>query len=282
MTFSCKHNSTFARLMGQRTVWWILVGLLLATLVFRKIPALDIEASRLFFDDGFFLAREDFWRGVRRLSITLTKLLVPLLLVLWILRLLRPAGNPHLPFVKLAFPTLSLLLGPVLVTNLIFKENWGRPRPKHLEVFGGDASFILPWDVSDQCVSNCSFVSGETSSAIWLFSLIPLLPVAWHYRALWLVALYTLVISGLRIAFGGHFLSDVVFSILLNGLVIWWVWGLFFERADTIKPLIWANETRAAGPLNRLGRPLRRIEAALSGKVMLAYSFVMDKVRRNS
>ena len=115
--------------MGMSTLWWLIGLILVLTLVFRRVPALDMETSTLFYEDGFWIAADDFWRGVRRASINLTKLLVPLLLVLWVVRLIRPESNERLSFTRLAFPTLSLLLGPLLVTNGIFKEQWGRPRP---------------------------------------------------------------------------------------------------------------------------------------------------------
>ena len=275
-------SSSFAHLMGQRTLWWLVGAIIIATLVFRRAPNIDIEMARLFYDNGFYLAHDAFWRGVRRASINFTVILVVLMLCLWLARLFKPEGSRRVPFVKLGFPTLSLLVGPLLVTNLLFKEQWGRPRPKHLEIFGGDATHVLPWNLSDQCASNCSFISGETSSAVWLLALIPLLPLAWHRRALWIIGFYTLLISTLRIAFGGHFLSDVVFSILINTLVIWWVWGLFFERKDTMLARAWATETRAAGSFYRFGAPFRRIAHKITPTLKLAYSSVMDKVRPKS
>ncbi|MEO1065854.1 MAG: phosphatase PAP2 family protein [Pseudomonadota bacterium] len=269
--------SPFARLMGPASIWWLIALLVVATLIFRRFPALDIETARLFTDEnGFSLAYDATLRAIRRASINLTKILVPTLLLLWIYRLLRPQRNERISFAKIAFPTAALLAGPVLITNLILKENWGRPRPRALEEFGGDAHFILPWDLSDQCASNCSFVAGETSSAIWLLTLIPLLPLAWHARALWVIAAYTLVISGLRIAFGGHFLSDVAFSILLNLMAFWLTWGLFFKRTARISEQDWANETRREGAFRTWGGPLR----TLIRKASLVSRALMDKVRQ--
>lgn len=278
MTQQTETTSPVARLMRASTLWWLAGLIIIVTLVFRRVPALDLETANLFFNDGFQAAHNPVLKSIRHLSIMLTTLLVSSLLLLWIFRLCRPGTNLKFPFSKLAFSTVSLLLGPVLLTNLILKGNWGRPRPKHLEVFGGNSTHVLPFDLSDQCISNCSLPSGETSSAIWLFTLIPLLPVIWHRRALWAVAFYTLVISTLRLSFGGHFLSDVLLSVLLNMAVFWSVWGLFFMRCETIIPLNWANETRTAGPLRRLGKPL----VSLSYKAVLAYSALMDKVRRKS
>ena len=38
----------------------------------------------------------------------------------------------------------SVLLGPGLTSNVLFKENWGRPRPISLQQFAGTAPF-QPW-----------------------------------------------------------------------------------------------------------------------------------------
>lgn len=232
--------------MHRRTAWWIFTLLVAATVFFRLAPSVDIAVSRLFYDGNAFFSASAFWRTVRPLPIAVTQGLVAVLAILWGIWLWRYARRRKKPdflsFAKLAFPSVAILLGPGLSTNLVLKEHWGRPRPDDLKIFGGDATFVLPWDISDQCLNNCSFVAGEVSTALWLATFIPLLPAAWHERTFWLVALYTLFIGWLRIALGAHFLSDVVFSILLNGLVFWFVWGWFFERETVETALPSASE----------------------------------------
>lgn len=283
MSSSPIQKSLLTRLMHHSSVWWIVGLIIVATFLLRSFPEIDLQIAALFaFDNKFPLSADPFWRGLRRLSINTTTLLVVFLLSLWIFRLLRPQPNERVSFSKLAFSTASLLLGPAIATNLIFKEFWGRPRPVHLETFGGDDTFILPWSFSDQCASNCSFVSGETSAALWFVTLIVFLPTVWHGRALVFVGFYTLLVSTLRIAFGGHFFSDVIFSILINGLIFWWTWGLFFERTSTPNTHPWATEMRASRGLALAGSPLRRLTKVISPPLLLAYSFVMNKVRKKS
>lgn len=275
-------TSPFAALMRKRNLVVLVLCVILASLVLRRLPGIDLAISGYFYDHGFTATGNEALRSIRTTSITLTKFIGAGLVLLWLYRLLRPAANRCISFAKLAFPTLVLLLGPLVLTNLILKDQWGRPRPRELALFGGDATYIAPWNFSDQCLRNCSFVSGETSSAIWLLTFIPFLPVVWHRSALVVVFGYTLAISLLRIAFGAHFASDVILSILLNGLVVLWVWGWFFMRDGSMTPRAFANETRACGGFEHYGRGLRALEQKVLPPLRLAYSRVMDKVRQIS
>lgn len=119
----------------------------------------------------------------------------------------------------------AFILGPGLLVNGLLKDHWGRPRPIATDLFGGNLPFVPAGEMSNACLSNCSFVSGEAASIFWLVCLVPLLPAGWRRvgaLALTAVAVFT---SGLRIAFGGHYLSDVVLGglstlIVFSGLAI--------------------------------------------------------------
>ncbi|MBN8997855.1 MAG: phosphatase PAP2 family protein, partial [Rhizobiales bacterium] len=119
-----------------------------------------------------------------------------------------------------AFLLASLALGPGLVVNGLFKSLSGRPRPVAVDVFGGPSPFVPAWRFSDHCASNCSFISGEASSALWLLGVVMLAP---RGLRLWLgvpAALLVLALSLNRIAFGGHFASDVLISFGFTALVM--------------------------------------------------------------
>ena len=75
------------------------------------------------------------------------------------------------------------------------------------------------WRISDWCQSNCSFVSGEASSAAWLVAATVLIPARLRLVLAPPVVLYALLLSLNRLAFGGHFLSDIVLSWAISGLV---------------------------------------------------------------
>ena len=122
----------------------------------------------------------------------------------------------------------AFLCGPVvlcagLLVNGVLKANIGRARPFSVSDFGGQQLFTPPFQFSTQCYSNCSFSSGETALIASFF--LPLCVLLWH-RLQWRgrvvmggsAAGAIILMSGLRIAAGGHFLSDVVMSVLFSAL----------------------------------------------------------------
>jgi membrane-associated phospholipid phosphatase len=113
----------------------------------------------------------------------------------------------------------ALAIGPGLVVNGILKSHWGRPRPIAVDEFGGDAPYQAVWRMSDWCQTNCSFVSGEASSSIWFVAALILVPARYRLAVGIPVVTYAVLLSANRIAFGGHFLSDVVLSWTISGLV---------------------------------------------------------------
>ena len=60
----------------------------------------------------------------------------------------------------------TLALAPGLLTNVILKSHWGRPRPIDVVEFGGDQHFVPWWDPRGDCPDNCSFVAGEPSGRV--------------------------------------------------------------------------------------------------------------------
>ncbi|MDD4882687.1 MAG: phosphatase PAP2 family protein [Gallionellaceae bacterium] len=130
-----------------------------------------------------------------------------------------------------AFVLLVLLLGPGLMVNAVLKDHWGRARPAQTVEFGGKAQFSPAWVVSDQCPNNCSFVCGDASIG---FSLVAMAFIARRPRP-WLAAGIGLgaALGLMRMAQGGHFLSDVVFSFY----AVWFTaWGLNWLMVRLGKP----------------------------------------------
>jgi len=155
------------------------------------------------------------------------------------------------------FVILSLVLGPGLLVNGVLKETWPRPRPGSIAEFGGDLEFKPWWDPRGGCDSNCSFVSGETSSATWLAAPALVLPAPWRYLALSGVAIYTTLIALARLLAGGHFLSDVIFAVIFTGLMIWGVHGYLY-RWKSMRP----QERTLDMPFERTGEAISRLFGA--------------------
>jgi len=117
---------------------------------------------------------------------------------------------------------LALALGPGLVVNTVFKDHWGRARPAQLAEFGGDKRPTPAFAPADQCARNCSFPAGDPAVGFFLVSFAFLLSSAKARR--WMAAggiAAGAALGAMRIAQGGHFLSDVIASGFLVVAVSW-------------------------------------------------------------
>lgn len=197
-------------------------------IVLRSVPALDVAISEPFFTEQtcrsalgegrcgvFKMARSPFWLALRDFGMQLPRFVGLLILIrlLWLV-FLENDKKPGEFFAPLA-GLISLLLGPILITNLILKSWWGRPRPFQTDDFGGDAPYVAPGTISDFCNSNCSFVSGEATAAFWMVWIVPFLPAGMRLKAVISIGVLAIFISGLRVAFGRHYFSDVTMAIFV-------------------------------------------------------------------
>lgn len=114
---------------------------------------------------------------------------------------------------------LAFAIGPGLLVNMVLKNHWGRPRPVQIREFGGRMEFRAPLDPgASPHGRGKSFPCGH-SSAGYVFSIFFLIFRRRRPRAaaLWLALslVYGTALGIGRMAAGGHFASDVVWSALL-------------------------------------------------------------------
>ncbi len=152
---------------------------------------------------------------------------------------LRPAARwlsvhvRYRPSVRaLVFLVATMAVGPGLIVNLGFKDHSHRPRPVHTLEFGGTDEF-RPWYRFDgACRINCSFVSGEAASGFWMVAPASLVPPPLRGVALGAAFTFGAAASLLRIAFGGHYLSDTLLGALITLIVIVLARRLIWPRGD--------------------------------------------------
>ena len=136
------------------------------------------------------------------------------------------------PFLNLSqrdwlFQLLIFLIGPGIIVNGILKRLWGRARPFQTTDFGGQQSFTKAWQINLDGGGNSSFVSGEMAGATALAICLTMILRANQSRigpnlyrvGLTLALSLPLITAWQRMAAGRHFLSDVVISALLIGLL---------------------------------------------------------------
>jgi lipid A 4'-phosphatase len=124
----------------------------------------------------------------------------------------QQGGLVGLAQARWCFLAAMLAIGPGLVANVILKDNWGRARPRHVVEFGGTKHFTPPLVPVSECARNCSFVSGEASSAYAPFFAAALLLPQFRVALIAGGALSGLAAGLIRMSQGGHFLSDVLFA----------------------------------------------------------------------
>ena len=113
---------------------------------------------------------------LRTLEPVVTMLAVAPAVAVLPVKLFWPDGPRSCPARAALFLIVSLVLGPGLLVNTVLKDHWARPRPGMVTNFGGTMTFRRGGIHAAPATRNCSFVSGETSSAVWLTAPALLLP----------------------------------------------------------------------------------------------------------
>lgn len=199
----------------------VLLATALAAAIFAVWPRLDLETAAAFYDaDGLFVARGWTINHLRRAGDLAPFGIFAAMIVAGVLKRLGlrrlPGPSPR----GMAFLLVSFVVGPGLLVNVGLKDHAHRPRPGHVTQFGGKATFQPYYRFDGSCDANCSFVSGEVSSAAWTLAPALLAPPAFRPIAVSAAIVFALAMSLLRIAAGGHFLSDTIFAILFTSLVV--------------------------------------------------------------
>ena len=224
--------SAFKRTFQAQSLWASVILILVVSSIFWIFPTIDHTMTGLFYSkETWFPARTDeFWIWIRRFGIKFSIGISIWVLALAAIRILFWNFPAFLSGRKLAFLISTALLGPGFLVNIILKDFWGRPRPHMVMEYGGSLPYTKVWEITDHCADNCSFVSGEAASSFWLLAFAFLVPKEMRLGLISLVCVFTAALSINRIAFGGHFLSDVVISWSLMLFIILLMKGLILDR----------------------------------------------------
>jgi len=247
----------------NRTGLFIALGLVVVIgLLFGIFPELDLNLAALFYDpatQSFPLKRDSLAAFARDAAMWIAWILALPALVAIVAKLVRPDRPMLIPGRAAVFLLVTILLSALVLTNLTFKSYWGRPRPIVVTQFKGDQQFVPWWDPRGTCERNCSFFSGEGATAFWTFAPAALTPPAWRPLAYAAATLFGVTTSVLRMAFGGHFFTDVAAAGLVSFLVIWlaYAWIYRWPATRMTDAQVEAGLARLASPWSRLTRRWR-------------------------
>jgi membrane-associated PAP2 superfamily phosphatase len=231
-------------------------------------PQLDLDLAALGFDPArhLFVVNAQGWvqhtRTAARVLIAL--LALPAFLAI-VFKLIWPRRRMLIEARAALFLIATLALGPGILTNLILKDHWARPRPIDVQQFGGEYRFEPWWDPRGECPNNCSFVAGEPSGAFWTLAAAALAPPPLQAIAYGAALAFGIGLGAFRMAAGAHFFSDVVFAGVLMYLVVFSAHGLIYRW-----PATRLDEKTLEDRLGQIGERLRTLAGRVAGRLKKA------------
>ncbi len=231
-------------------------------LVFGLYPELDLQLAALFFDAGsktFPLKSDTLAMFARDAAMWIAWAFTLPAFVALIVKMFRPTQPLMMSGRAVGFLLITMVLAAGILTNLTFKSHWGRPRPVVVTEFDGPWQFKPWWNPTGECPKNCSFFSGEAATAFWTYAPAALAPPAWRPLAYVGATVFGLATGGLRMAFGGHFFTDVIIAGGVTFITIWLTFALIYRWPSThwTDAGVDAALTRFAWPGYRLMQRLR-------------------------
>ena len=208
----------------------VLLCFLASSLLLVAFPSIDLIVSALFFDNGFTLARQSWTRLLHEavgVSIAVSMLAV---VGIYAFNRLCKRNVCGIDGRKILYLFLVLILGAGLLVNATLKDNFGRVRPRDVQEFGGSRQFTPAFVITNGCVRNCSFSSGDAAGAFFFLAFT--IAVS-RRRAIAMAAVtFGVAVSFSRIAVGAHFISDTVASFFIMLLVSDVLYFYMFVPAD--------------------------------------------------
>jgi lipid A 4'-phosphatase len=194
----------------------VVCALAVATTVLFAVTPLDIAAARLFYRpsavDHWPLSTVLPWSVLYGLAPWIAAALILVGLTTLAAGVIRRRDDWRRSAI---FVLLSVVIGPGIIVNGVFKDHWDRPRPREVAEFGGAMHYVAaPLRGEGGASFPCGHCSvGYLCALGW-----------WVWRRRRPVRAGVSLAAGLtmgtllgvaRMAAGGHFLSDVVWSALI-------------------------------------------------------------------
>jgi lipid A 4'-phosphatase len=194
----------------------ILASFVILSVLLTTFPAIDLFISRSFFHGSF--QQTQWWQRLLHEGIGWflgASLLAVVALYAW--NRLSKRNLLGVDGKRVLYLFLVLIIGAGLIVNVVFKDHFGRARPRDVAEFGGSKIFTPPFTISNECSTNCSFSSGDGAAAF--FSLALALALSRKRRLFAAALALGVLVSLARISAGAHFFSDTVVSFFVMLIV---------------------------------------------------------------
>ena len=218
--------------------WFLLLILIVTQGFFIVYSHADLAVSNYFYSTemGWYFADHLLVGFSYQVFRWMPYFLVPLLLIMFFSSGFRRLLKNKISKKMSLFLLLSLLIGPGFIVHAVFKYESGRARPASVLEFDGNSVYSPPFVKSDQCIKNCSFVSGHAAMGFYFVVL------AWLLKSrVWVFfgGVIGLLVGLGRVAQGAHFASDIILSffvvLLCTLLTSKWILGYWFPQKDNAK-----------------------------------------------
>lgn len=220
---------TFISKLSSLHAQWLLPLLFLAAIAYFT-PAIDLATASYFYDQTTNQFHSDaFYDFIYNWTVYPAQVIAVCATLFLVFSYYFTALRPYRRHTWLLI--LPMAIGAGLLTHAVFKDHWGRPRPRQVEMFGGDQPFrpFYEPNLSLRISSYKSFPCGHCTMGFYFFA-VALLGRRLGKQHIFIGGLVLAFALGsllglARIVQGGHFFSDV----LVSGILMW-LTALAFEQ----------------------------------------------------
>ncbi len=213
---------------------WIIIFVIAVGTLAAWLTNIDLETSALFYQKSWLHQNQTPWIQIKNWGIyppnTLGVGALCVLLVGFFRKSWQKFRRASL------FLVVVILLGPGLLVNSVFKEHYGRPRPRQIAQFGQEKQFTKAWVYSSQ--GGHSFPSGHAAIGFYFISLFYIFKKNQKKIANWCFCggiAYGLMMSIARIVQGAHFFSDCLWSFAMVWLTCELASHYILDTKKTVK-----------------------------------------------
>lgn len=212
----------------SRKIYW-LGWLALTIVVCASSPFVDQQLAILPYDTTInkFYGETHLWCSIIYYGVnvaTVLLLAIPLFSLIYVMVKKLPLRKTLLRVVLVSY--LGLAIGPGLVVNLAFKNNWGRARP--YQVIRDHHPYSYPWQPHFNRPADNSFPSGHVS--IGAFIGVPLIAARRRKLGILTCGIGFVAVGIVRWLQGGHYFTDIIMA----GVFVWFFSWLVIMAVDKI------------------------------------------------